>query len=101
MSEPTNQNNNIKINLPKDDSVLQYSNVVIVNHSLEEFVVDFGRGLPGNEQVDIKSRIVLTPRNAKLFAELLVGHVKHYEETFGEITMPQNAQAPTGPQVVR
>jgi hypothetical protein len=67
MPEP-NQNSNIKINLPKDDAILQYSNVVIVNHSLEEFVVDFGRGLPGNESVDIKSRIVLTPRNAKLFA---------------------------------
>ncbi|OHD55523.1 MAG: hypothetical protein A2Y33_00770 [Spirochaetes bacterium GWF1_51_8] len=35
MPEPENKQNNVKINLPKDDSILQYSIAVIVNHSLE------------------------------------------------------------------
>ncbi len=41
-----------------------YSNLSIISHSSSEFIVDFIRIMPGMPKAEVKSRIILTPRNA-------------------------------------
>lgn len=65
-----------------------YSNVAQVVFSPAEFVVDFGRMVPGRAQVKTLSRIILTPAHAKQLAAALTENVRRYEEQFGEIPAP-------------
>ena len=78
-----------------------YSNVAQVVFSPAEFVVDFGRMVPGRKQVKTLSRIILTPAHAKQLAAALNENVRRYEEQFGEIPAPGASQSgmemdPTG-----
>lgn len=83
---------NLKIELPNDETIVQYSNFSIVSHSPEEIVIDFARILPGREGAKVISRIVMTPKNAKMFLGALTGNIRNYEEKFGEIALPNNPQ---------
>ena len=85
---PQPQQGNLKIDLPQDDSIVNYSNFAIVSHSPEEFVIDFARILPGKEEAKVISRIILTPKNAKNFLSALATNVSNYERQFGEIVIP-------------
>ncbi|MCP4230481.1 MAG: DUF3467 domain-containing protein [bacterium] len=69
-----------------------YSNVAQVVFSPAEFVVDFGRMVPGRKQVKTLSRIILTPAHAKQLAAALNENVRRYEEQFGEIPAPGASQ---------
>lgn len=86
-STPANQQ--LKINLPKNDDILNYANLTLISNSLEEFVFDFARAMPGRDEADVVSRIILSPRNTKLFARSLVEYLKQYEEKFGAIVFPK------------
>lgn len=61
-----------------------YSNLSIISHSSNEFVLDFIRILPGVKP-QVKSRIILTPENAKRLLNALEENVEKYEEKFGTI----------------
>lgn len=80
-----NQNNQIKLNLPDEVAEGTYSNLVVVSHSPMEFVVDFVSMLPGMAQPKVKSRIILTPQNAKRLFLTLGDNIKRYESSFGPI----------------
>lgn len=91
MSDQKNTNQpNIKIELPNDDRIVNYSNFAIVSHSPEEFVIDFARILPGKEQAQIVSRIIMTPKNAKMFLIAMKANIENYEKKMGEIKLPEN-----------
>jgi len=66
-----------------------YSNVVRIAHSPSELVFDFGRLLPGETEVHIKARVMMSPLSAKLLARALADNLAKYENTFGEIKVPQ------------
>jgi len=66
-----------------------YSNVVRIAHSPSELVFDFGRLLPGETDVHIKARVLMSPLSAKLLQRALADNLAKYEATFGEIKMPQ------------
>jgi hypothetical protein len=66
-----------------------YSNVVRIAHSPSELVFDFGRLLPGETDVYVKSRVLMSPLSAKLLARALADNLAKYETTFGEIKVPQ------------
>lgn len=67
-----------------------YSNLVLISHSQSEFVVDFARILPGVQKPSIKSRIVLTPENAKRLLYSLKENIQKYEQRAGEIKLGNN-----------
>ena len=77
--------NNIDIEL--DESIAQgkYSNLVIVNHSPTEFVLDFINVMPGSPKAKVRSRIILTPEHAKKFINAFNENLSKYEKSFGEI----------------
>ena len=77
--------NNINIEL--DESIAQglYSNLVIVNHSPTEFVLDFINVMPGAPKAKVRSRIILTPEHTKKFINALGENLNKYEKSFGKI----------------
>jgi len=76
---------NIKIHLPEGDRVVHYSNIAIISHSPEEVVLDFAQTLPGKEEAEVVSRIIMTPRNAKMLLQALENNIKTYEDNFGPL----------------
>jgi len=95
MEQDPNQNQ-INIELPEDIAEGTYSNLAIISHSPQEFVVDFVRILPGVPKAKVKSRVLLTPEHAKRLMKALADNVKKYEAQFGPIqdkefpAMPMN-----------
>lgn len=66
-----------------------YSNVVRIAHSPSELVFDFGRLLPGEIDVHIRARVLMSPLSAKLMQRALADNIAKFETTFGEIKVPQ------------
>jgi hypothetical protein len=66
-----------------------YSNVVRIAHSPAEMVFDFGRLLPGELDVQIKARVLMSPMSAKLLQRALADNLSKFEAQFGEIKLPQ------------
>ncbi|MBT3207134.1 MAG: DUF3467 domain-containing protein [Bacteroidetes bacterium] len=94
-----------QINIELSDEVAQgtYSNLAVITHSASEFVVDFVRIMPGIPKAKVKSRIVLSPENAKRLMLALNENVKKFESIHGPIkevkqggpAMPMNFGGPT------
>ena len=85
MKKDKAKENNINIEL--DESIAQglYSNLVIVNHSPTEFVLDFINVMPGAPKAKVRSRIILTPDHTKKFINALDENLNKYEKSFGKI----------------
>ena len=85
MKKDKAKENNINIEL--DESIAQglYSNLVIVNHSPTEFVLDFINVMPGAPKAKVRSRIILTPEHTKKFINALGENLDKYEKSFGKI----------------
>ena len=85
MKKDKAKENNINIEL--DESIAQglYSNLVIVNHSPTEFVLDFISVMPGAPKAKVRSRIILTPEHTKKFINALGENLNKYEKSFGKI----------------
>ena len=85
MKKDKAKKNNINIEL--DESIAQglYSNLVIVNHSPTEFVLDFINVMPGAPKAKVRSRIILTPEHTKKFINALGENLNKYEKSFGKI----------------
>lgn len=75
----------LNINLTPEIAEGTYANLAIIAHSPSEFVVDFVRMMPGLKQANVKSRIILTPENAKKLLFALQDNVAKYEKQFGKI----------------
>ena len=85
MKKDKTKENNINIEL--DESIAQglYSNLVIVNHSPTEFVLDFINVMPGAPKAKVRSRIILSPEHTKKFINALGENLNKYEKSFGKI----------------
>ena len=85
MKKDKAKENNINIEL--DESIAQglYSNLVIVNHSPTEFVLDFINVMPGAPKAKVRSRIILTPEHTKKFINALGKNLDKFEKSFGKI----------------
>ena len=64
-----------------------YSNLAIIAHSLSEFVIDFARIMPNTFKAKVKSRIILTPENAKRFMLALQDNIAKHEQKHGKINL--------------
>ncbi|MCB9032559.1 MAG: DUF3467 domain-containing protein [Chitinophagales bacterium] len=96
-----NKQNQLNIELPEEIAEGEFSNLAIITHSNQEFVLDFIRVAPGVPKAKVKSRIILTPQHAKRFMKALAENVKKFEQLHGEIaeqqgnTIPLNFGNPT------
>jgi hypothetical protein len=81
-----NQNENqISIELTEDIASGVYSNLAIITHSHAEFVCDFVQMLPGMPKAQVKSRVIMTPNNAKRLLNALIDNIQKYEQHIGAI----------------
>lgn len=85
MENNNNNDNQINIELTEDVASGIYSNLAIITHSPGEFVSDFIQLMPGVPKGKVKSRIIMTPQNAKRFMKALAENIQKYEQTFGVI----------------
>lgn len=85
MENNNNNENQINIELTEDVASGIYSNLAIITHSPGEFVSDFIQLMPGVPKGKVKSRIVMTPQNAKRFMKALAENIHKYEQAFGVI----------------
>ena len=76
-----------KLQVQIDEDVAQgtYSNLVLLNHTENEFVIDFAFLQPTNGRAKIHTRIISTPRHTKRLLQALQKNVERYEERFGRI----------------
>jgi hypothetical protein len=65
-----------------------YANLAAITHSASEILIDFAQVMPQVPEARVKSRIVLTPMNAKLLLNALGEHLSRFEAQHGEIKLP-------------
>lgn len=82
-----NPQNPNQINIELGEGVAEgvYSNLVMISHSPEEFIMDFIRVMPGVPKARVKSRIIVTPQHAKRLLGALAENIERYEQAYGEI----------------
>ncbi len=61
----------------------RYANHVAVQHTPEEFILDFIFLRP--PQGTLNARVILHPSHCKRFLQALQDNLRNYEETFGEV----------------
>jgi hypothetical protein len=76
-----------QIQVDIDDGTAQgaYSNLVLLNHNDNEFVLDFAYVQPATARARVRARIISSPRHAKRLLHALEMNVRRYEERFGRI----------------
>ncbi len=91
-----NKENQGGLNIELSAEIAQgiYSNLAVISHSGSEFIIDFVRMMPGIPKAPVKSRIILSPDNAKRLLNALNDNVRKYEQTFGEIKEQKGPQIP-------
>ncbi len=84
--ENQNQNQNqLQIQLRPEVADGKYSNLAMIGHGPNEFLIDFIFAAPGMPQAPVVSRIIMSPENAKQLMYALTDNVQKYEAKFGEI----------------
>jgi hypothetical protein len=69
-----------------------YANIAAIGSTIWDFTLDFGLiQETGKEGVVFRdmARIIMSPPQAQVFAEILTQHVKQYQEKFGPIPRPE------------
>jgi len=77
-----------KLSVPPELALGQYSNFVGIVHNFSEVIFDFGRTLPGRQDIPVVSRIIMTPVQARQLLRALTHNLQMYEQTFGPIKEP-------------
>ena len=80
-----NNENKVDIELTEEIALGIYSNLAIITHSPAEMVCDFVQMMPGMPKAKVRSRVIMTPQNAKRFMRALIENVQKYEQNFGII----------------
>ncbi|MDX2091489.1 MAG: DUF3467 domain-containing protein [Kofleriaceae bacterium] len=76
-----------KLQVQIDEDIAQgvYSNLVLINHTDNEFVLDFAFMQPANGRSKVRSRVISSPRHTKRLLLALQKNLERYEERFGTI----------------
>jgi len=94
MANSSKSKQQLNIELTKDVAEGVYSNLVMISHSPEEFILDFIRVVPGVEKAQVKNRIIVTPQHAKRLLRALHENIERYDRSHGEI--PERSSGPGG-----
>jgi len=89
-----NMQKKINIEVKEDVASGQYSNLVIINHSPTEFVLDFVTMMPGFSKAKVVSRIVLAPQHAKKLMNVLSQNISNFEKQNGSIKVVDTQKIP-------
>ena len=90
MANQQENKNQLQIQLRPEIADGKYSNLAMIGHTPNDFLVDFIFAAPGMPQAPVVSRIIMTPENAKKLMLALGDNIKKYETQFGEIKLHNN-----------
>ena len=76
-NKPTNE---IQVELSEEMAQGTYANLAIISHSSSGFILEFIRVVPGAPKAQVKSRVILTPDNAKRLLFALQDNLAKFEE---------------------
>jgi hypothetical protein len=76
-----------RIQLQLDEATAQgiYSNLVLINHSQNEFILDFAFFAPGAPGAKVRARIISSPGHTKRLLRALQTNLERYEQRFGPV----------------
>lgn len=85
-----------KIQLQLDDEMAQgkYANLVLINHTENEFLLDFAFLQPQNSRAKVCARIISSPKHTKRLLRALQKNVERFEQRYGEIDPGSEADEP-------
>jgi hypothetical protein len=85
-----------KIQLQMDEQTAQgtYANLVLINHTENEFLLDFAFLQPTSPRAKVCSRIISSPRHTKRLLMALQKNIERFEERFGVIDIGDNPEEP-------
>ena len=89
-----NEEKQMDIELTEEVALGINSNLAIITHSPAEVVCDFVQIMPGMPKGKVRSRVIMTPQNAKRFLQALTENIQKYEQSFGMIEDPQSGMPP-------
>lgn len=75
----------IQVDLDEVTAQGVYSNLVLINHNENEFLLDFAFLQPGAPRARVRVRVISSPRHTKRLMRALEMNVKRYEERFGKL----------------
>lgn len=96
MAEKKQQPNQLTIEQPNEEAEI-YSNLAMIGHLREEFILDFIRVFPGTAKGKVRSRVIMAPIHAKRLLFALKENIDKYEANFGPIDPGGNDQNPFPP----
>lgn len=78
-----------KLQVQIDDDISQgvYSNLVLLNHTENEFVLDFAFIQPSNGRAKVRTRVISSPRHTKRLLLALQKNLERYEERYGRVEL--------------
>jgi hypothetical protein len=85
----------IQIQLDEETAQGTYANLVLINHNETEFVLDFVYVQPQQPKAKVRSRIILSPKQASRLLTALGENVQRYEKKFGAIAPPDTPDPST------
>jgi hypothetical protein len=84
-----------KMQITADNEVRRghYSNLALISHRKEEFIVDFlfvdpQQQSPQEGQAILTSRVILNPGHMKRLYQAIGENIQRYEKNFGNIVLP-------------
>ena len=86
MAENEKQKKQIQLRIPEDVLKGRYANIVQINTTREEFIIDFGLVNAQQGNGIINDRIVMNPGHAKRMIEVLQRVMEHYEKAHGTVS---------------
>jgi len=88
--EPKTQQNEIQIQMDAQNATGVYSNLMMISHRKEEFILDFlfvqpQRAPQGQAIANLRSRVITSPEHVKRILKAIEENISRYEATFGPI----------------
>jgi hypothetical protein len=75
----------IQVDLDEATAQGAYCNLVLINHTDAEFILDFAFIQPAAPRARVRARILSSPRHAKRLLRALEVNIQRYEALFGKI----------------
>jgi hypothetical protein len=82
-AKASQEQKDLELTAPLEKLAGSYSNVALVRHTKNEFVIDFILNISG--QASLVSRVITSPEHIKRLKDALAENIKKYEENFGKI----------------
>ena len=88
--KPKAPEHKISIQMDAHSSVGVYSNLMMISHRKEEFVLDFlfvqpQRAPDGQSVANLRSRVIVSPEHMRRILMAMQENIRRYEEAFGVI----------------